>query len=255
MSRLCRRVWLMANFIAAALIVSGIDTAALADLRVCNQSSVRMDVSVGYSDPTLGWTSRGWFTLPAGSCGSVISGRLTSSAYYLYAIGEGGRVWEGNTARQLQGSAANAGVVGMKAPFCISKTKYTIPRKDHSNGNDLNCEAAGYESKWFVGFETGGMADYTAHFHSDQSSATPPPPTQAQPLPAPTVPRGETDPALLCSFLAREAYQACIGLIAGNPPGSTSAPTRQAQPLPVPTAPPGRPAPAGSACQRYPSLC
>jgi uncharacterized membrane protein len=255
MSRSCSRIWLMANIVVAVLIVFGTNTAALADFRVCNQSSVRMKVSIGYPDSNLGWTSRGWFDLADGSCISLIHGRLTSSAYYLYAMGEGGRVWEGNTATQWQDSAANARVVSMKAPFCITQTKYTIPRKDHSKGNDLNCEAAGFESKWFIGFETGGKADYTAHFHSKQSSAAVPPPTQAQPQPAPAVPRGETDPASICSFFAEEAYAACIKLVTGNPPSSTPTPPRQTQPLPGPTAPPGRSAPSGSACQRFPNLC
>jgi uncharacterized membrane protein len=236
MSRSCRRAWFMANFVVAALIASGINTAALADLRICNQTPGIIDVSIGYPDSSLGWASRGWFTLPAGSCGSVISGRLTSSAFYFYAKGENGRVWDGSDGSRAQG----------KAPFCIGPKKHTIPRRNHTQGNVLNCEAAGFESKLFIGFETGGAADFTVNLT--------PTSTQAQPLPAPTVPRGETDPASLCSYLAREAYAACVALIAGNP-SSTPAPPPQAQPLPGPTAPSGRPAPSGSGCQRYPNLC
>jgi uncharacterized membrane protein len=238
MSRSRRRAWLMANFVVAACIVSGIDTAALADFRVCNQSSVLVNAAIGQNDPSLGWTARGWFAVPAGSCGNVISGRLTSSTYYIYGSSADGSEWAPHPGEQGE-------------TFCVAREKFTIPNRDRSVENVLQCGAGA--GKRFKRVNTQGAANWTYTFYVRAPSSSTS--TQAQPLPVSTAPPGGSDLDWICSYLAGEAHAACKGLLAENPQSSTPAPPPQAQPLPVPTAPRGRPAPSGSGCQRYPNLC
>jgi uncharacterized membrane protein len=188
MSGSCRRVWLMANFVVAALIVSGMDTAAYADFTVCNHTPVRMKLSFGYNDTSLGWTSAGWFDVLAGNCKVLYHGNLTSSVYYFYAEGEDGSYW-GNKPNQQGGG------------FCTSRNKFKIPAREHSVGNNLNCEAAGFEGRRFVRVDTKGKANFTANLRANPNSSGPtqaqplPSPPQAQPLPVPTAPPGRPAPS------------------------------------------------------------
>ncbi|MFX9123665.1 DUF1036 domain-containing protein, partial [Acinetobacter baumannii] len=75
--------------IAGALVFAGImfgaSGAAYADLRVCNKTTSRIGIAVGYKDQDA-WTSEGWWNLPASSCETLLAGTLVSRYYYLYAI-------------------------------------------------------------------------------------------------------------------------------------------------------------------------
>ena len=83
--------------LAAALF--GIDgaTSAFADLRLCNMTSSRVGVAIGYREPQ-GWVSEGWWNLRPNACETLIRGTLTSRFYYVYAQDyDRGGEWAGRT--------------------------------------------------------------------------------------------------------------------------------------------------------------
>lgn len=57
---------------------------AHADLKVCNKTSSRIVVAVGYKD-AKGWATEGWWHIPPDACWSLIEGKLTSRYYYIHA--------------------------------------------------------------------------------------------------------------------------------------------------------------------------
>ena len=50
---------------------------ALADLKLCNTTSSRIGVAIGYRDQT-GWTTEGWWTLAAQTCETLYKGALAA---------------------------------------------------------------------------------------------------------------------------------------------------------------------------------
>ena len=60
-------------------------TPAKADLKLCNTTSSRVGVVIGYKDKK-GWISEGWWSLPSSVCWTLIKGDLISRFYYVHAI-------------------------------------------------------------------------------------------------------------------------------------------------------------------------
>lgn len=74
------RVWALA--IMGALFTA---SSASADLKLCNTTSSRIGVVIGYKD-TKGWTSEGWWNIPSSVCWTLIKGDLVARYYYVHAI-------------------------------------------------------------------------------------------------------------------------------------------------------------------------
>ena len=127
--------------IATILLLSACASAS-ADFQVCNQTDVKVDVSIGYLDAETGWTSRGWWPLPVGGCARVLAGSLTSQYYYVYATGEGGKRWD-----------AQKGQAG--GFFCVTPKKFTVPVSDHETDRVLNCEKGGLMTRQFAVIDVG----------------------------------------------------------------------------------------------------
>ena len=71
---------------AAAILGSlALAPPALADLKLCNTTSSRIGVAIGYQDPT-GWTTEGWWNISAQTCETLYKGTLSSRFYYIHAI-------------------------------------------------------------------------------------------------------------------------------------------------------------------------
>lgn len=71
-----------------AIAVIGVTFApapASADLKLCNTTSSRIGVVIGYKD-TEGWTSEGWWNIPSSVCWTLIKGDLVARYYYVHAI-------------------------------------------------------------------------------------------------------------------------------------------------------------------------
>jgi uncharacterized membrane protein len=124
-----------ALFVATAcapLLMAG---AAHADFRVCNGTQNLVGVAIGYR-ATEGWTTEGWWQVPASTCATLIEGELQSRFYYLYAedAARGGR-WTGGV------------------NMCVAENEFKI-----AGVND--CFARGYQRMGFKEYDTGRQGSW-----------------------------------------------------------------------------------------------
>lgn len=123
----------------AAMVASGVPllaaTAAHADFRVCNATQNLVGVAIGYR-ATEGWTTEGWWQVPASTCATLIEGELQSRYYYLYAedAARGGR-WTGNV------------------NMCVAENEFKIV-----GVND--CFARGFQRMGFKEYDTGRQGSW-----------------------------------------------------------------------------------------------
>lgn len=78
----------------AATAIAATPSPAAADLRLCNNTSRRVSVSLAYTDGET-WVSEGWWNLKANGCEVLVRGPLAAEFYYLYAMDERGGEWKG----------------------------------------------------------------------------------------------------------------------------------------------------------------
>ncbi|HWB45113.1 MAG TPA: DUF1036 domain-containing protein, partial [Hyphomicrobiaceae bacterium] len=57
---------------------------AHADLKLCNTTSSRVGVAIGYQD-AKGWTTEGWWNIAAQTCETLYKGSLSSRYWYIHA--------------------------------------------------------------------------------------------------------------------------------------------------------------------------
>ena len=80
---------------AREIETDGLRDPAAADFRLCNNTSSRVGISVGYKEND-GWTTEGWWNLPAKKCETLLPGTLVARFYYIYAIDyDHGGEWSG----------------------------------------------------------------------------------------------------------------------------------------------------------------
>jgi uncharacterized membrane protein len=145
--------WLKAVVLvfAGAVIFAGMflgeSTAALADLRVCNKTTSRIGIAVGYKDQDA-WTSEGWWNLPASSCETLLAGTLVSRFYYLYAIDyDRGGEWSG------------------RLFMCTQEKTFTIKGVE-------DCIKRGFERTGFFEIDTGDQRNWTVQLTEPGRSTT-----------------------------------------------------------------------------------
>ncbi|MEE9314765.1 MAG: DUF1036 domain-containing protein [Rhizobiaceae bacterium] len=108
---------------------------AHADLKVCNNTSVMVGVSVGYR-LTKGWITEGWWRIPANVCTSVFKGDLNSRYFYLHAEdAETGGRWRGPVF------------------MCTSSKQFKI-------GGLKDCFTRGFERTGFFEVDTGDQKNW-----------------------------------------------------------------------------------------------
>ena len=67
------------------------------DLKLCNTTSSRVGVAIGYQDST-GWTTEGWWNIAAQTCETLYKGTLSSRFYYVHALDyDRGGEWAGKS--------------------------------------------------------------------------------------------------------------------------------------------------------------
>ena len=149
--------------IAGACAILPVQPAA-ADFRVCNNTSSRVGVAIGYKDKD-GWATEGWWNLPSRSgCEVVLRGTLASRYYYIYAVDyDRGGEWSG------------------QAFMCTRDKEFLI----RGIGD---CLAHGYDRTGFFEVDTGDQSDWTVQLTETGESKPNAPATQA---PGP----GRTGPA------------------------------------------------------------
>jgi uncharacterized membrane protein len=154
---------LLSALTALPLTISSTGPAA-ADFRLCNNTSSRVGIAIGYKD-NEGWTTEGWWNLPARTCETVLKGNLVARYYYVYAIDyDRGGEWMG------------------QAYMCTRDKEFTI----RGIGD---CLARGYDRSGFFEVDTGEQRAWTVQL--TESSEQP-----KQPGPVSSNPPGAVPPAI-----------------------------------------------------------
>jgi uncharacterized membrane protein len=109
--------------------------AAKADFRVCNGTQSLVGVAIGYR-AEAGWTTEGWWRIPATTCKSIIEGPLSSRYYYLYA-------------EDADGNGRWAGSINL----CIAENEFKI-------AGVKDCFQRGYQRMGFREYDTGEQASW-----------------------------------------------------------------------------------------------
>jgi len=133
----CGRNALLALGFTGLSVVAGPGvTPAMADLKLCNQTSSRVGVSIGYKD-TEGWASEGWWNIASSTCETVLKGVLIGRYYYIHAVDyDRGGEW--------------AGALFM----CTDDKSFTIR-------DTADCEKRGHKRTGFFEVDTGEERDWT----------------------------------------------------------------------------------------------
>jgi uncharacterized membrane protein len=120
---------------------------AAADFRLCNNTSSRVGIALGYKDAD-GWTTEGWWNVSSRSCETLLKGTLVARYYYIYALDyDRGGEWSG------------------QAFMCSRDKEFTIKGTD-------NCLARGFDRTGFFEVDTGEQRAWTVQLteSSEQSS-------------------------------------------------------------------------------------
>ena len=95
-----------------------------------------------------GWTSEGWWRIPATSCKTIIEGQLSSRFYYLYA-------------EDANGEARWAGDINM----CVAENEFKI-------AGVSECFQRGYQRMGFREYDTGEQASWMVQLTETPGVAT-----------------------------------------------------------------------------------
>ncbi|WFU71755.1 DUF1036 domain-containing protein [Bradyrhizobium sp. CB2312] len=121
--------------LAVALLCLSASPAA-ADFRLCNNTSSRVGIALGYKDAE-GWTTEGWWNISSRSCETLLRGTLVARYYYIYAIDyDRGGEWSG------------------QAFMCSRDKEFTI------RGTE-DCLARGYDRTGYFEVDTGEQRAWT----------------------------------------------------------------------------------------------
>ena len=117
-------------------VLCGATLPALADLRICNKTSSRVGIAVGYKDEES-WKTEGWWNIAANSCETLLAGPLVSRYYYLYAVDyDRGGEWSG------------------RSFMCTQEKTFTIKGIE-------DCLKRGFERTGFFEIDTGEQRAWT----------------------------------------------------------------------------------------------
>jgi uncharacterized membrane protein len=159
------------------LVLAATSSASRADFRVCNATGAETRLAFGYNDGANGWTSRGWWTMPNGTCQTMLTGALARGYYYVYATDDKGGVY-GAPASQASGA------------FCIQRDKFELRTNNYlTPAKTIACDANGLTGARFRAIEIPDSENYTHTIVPDMASvaATVRPAVAAQASPAPVV--------------------------------------------------------------------
>src|SRR5579871_5885116 len=125
--------WISVPALAVALLWNN---SAAADFRLCNNTSSRVGIALGYKDAE-GWTTEGWWNVSSRSCETLLRGALVARFYYIYALDyDRGGEWSG------------------QAFMCSRDKEFTIRGAD-------NCLARGFDRTGFFEVDTGEQRAWT----------------------------------------------------------------------------------------------
>jgi uncharacterized membrane protein len=145
------------NLLSARAIAAGLPTLAFAalclwnspaaaDFRLCNNTSSRVGIALGYKDAD-GWTTEGWWNVSSRACETLLRGTLVARFYYIYALDyDRGGEWSG------------------QAFMCSRDKEFTIKGTE-------NCLARGFDRTGFFEVDTGEQRAWTVQL--TESNETP----------------------------------------------------------------------------------
>jgi len=167
--RRCKSVTLAGYIAAALLLLTTSAVPALADFRLCNNTSSRVGVALGYKDNDA-WITEGWWNVPARSCETLLRGALVARFYYIYAVDyDRGGEWSGH------------------AFMCSREKEFTIKGTD-------NCLARGYDRTGFFEVDTGEQRSWTVQLTDTGEQGPERPLLPLAPLGTPPAPRVPAPP-------------------------------------------------------------
>src|SRR6201995_4399061 len=118
------------TFLTALFLLCAGNGSARADFRLCNNTSSRVGIALGYKDAE-GWTTEGWWNVSSRSCETLLKGTLVARFYYIYALDyDRGGEWSG------------------QAFMCSRDKEFTIKGTE-------NCLARGFDRTGFFEGDTG----------------------------------------------------------------------------------------------------
>ena len=142
--------------VALAVTVSA--APAEADFRLCNNTTSRVGIAIGYRENDS-WATEGWWNLSPRSCETLMRGPLVARYYYIYAVDyDRSGEWSG------------------QAFMCTRDKEFTI------RGTD-DCLARGYDRTGFFEVDTGEQRSWTVQL--TESTEQPP---RSAPSSTPTIP-------------------------------------------------------------------
>ncbi|MBN8969773.1 MAG: DUF1036 domain-containing protein [Rhizobiales bacterium] len=134
--RLHRLIPLVLTGVLAFAALCGASAPAAADFRLCNNTSSRVGIALGYKD-NEGWVTEGWWNVSSKACETLLKGTLIARYYYIYALDyDRGGEWSG------------------QAFMCSRDKEFTI------RGTD-NCLARGFDRTGYFEVDTGEQRSWT----------------------------------------------------------------------------------------------
>jgi len=150
--------------VACALFAGAFATPAAADFRLCNNTGSRVGIAIGYKDSD-GWSTEGWWNLPARKCETLVKGQLVARYYYVYAVDyDRGGEWSG------------------KAFMCSRDKEFTIKGIE-------DCLARGYDRTGFFEVDTSEQRSWTVQLTESTGDQPGQLPQSVAPSGLPTTPK------------------------------------------------------------------
>ena len=125
-----------------ALETEALKNAGPSGYTLCNDSPGMALVALGQKIPA-GWNARGWWKIAPGSCGKLISDKLSTDALYLLAERPDGRA-----------------LVGGGEKFCVTTIEFEVQGRDH-------CAARGLAEAGFARIDVRGIAGLVGHIGAE----------------------------------------------------------------------------------------
>ena len=139
----------LSPLVLALLTLGVFSSSALADFRLCNNTSSRVGVAVGYRDKD-GWLTEGWWNVNSRSCETILKGPLAARFYYVYAIDyDQGGEWGG------------------RSFMCTREKEFTIR-------GFQDCLKRGYDRTGFFEVDSGEQKSWTVQLSEQPSPGSKP---------------------------------------------------------------------------------
>src|SRR5216684_728588 len=130
----------------ALAVMCLLNNPAAADFRLCNNTSSRVGIALGYKDAE-GWTTEGWWNVSSRACETLLRGTLVARFYYIYALDyDRGGEWSG------------------QAFMCSRDKEFTIKGTE-------NCLARGFDRTGFFEVDTGEQRAWTVQLTESNEHA------------------------------------------------------------------------------------